>query len=129
MWVTRLLGLPERLRAWLRARSPLRLRRRQEPGRYRVARAIDVPRRICSREVVIVGNPGFEWCALLLCPCGCGDTIMLSLLLETRPRWAVQIDSGFPTISPSIWRTVGCESHFHMTRGYVSVYGTDRPNT
>ncbi len=51
-----------------------------------------------------------------ICPCGCGDLVILSMLEDTSPCWKV-IDKN--TIRPSINRIVGCRSHFEITNGIV----------
>jgi hypothetical protein len=60
-----------------------------------------------------------KW-ALFLCPCGCLDVITLSLQRVHRPRWVVtRSDDGRPSMSPSVWRDVGCLSHFWVDDGRV----------
>jgi len=57
---------------------------------------------------------GFE------CPCGCREVVYLNLLKESRPTWNVEI-RWFKGISirPSVWRKVGCKSHFFLSRGQI----------
>lgn len=44
----------------------------------------------------------------MLCPCGCGQTLHMSLLAEDRPRWEVTVhDDGTPSLHPSVWRRWG----------------------
>src|SRR5260221_1871205 len=53
-----------------------------------------------------------KW-ALLLCPCGCKSVITLPLQTTKRPHWSYRNSrAGRPTLQPSIWRDVGCFSHF-----------------
>lgn len=60
------------------------------------------------------------WLASFLCPCGCGDLIQLSLLRNDSPSWCLTIDEeNLPTLSPSVWRTRGCRSHFYLRRGAI----------
>lgn len=59
------------------------------------------------------------WYALLKCPCGCGDNLMLNLMTDTKPCWKVNISNNRPSIFPSIWRTKKCKSHFWLTQGKV----------
>lgn len=56
--------------------------------------------------------------AILKCPCGCGVIMYLNLIQEIRPRWIITGNS----ISPSIRRIIGCESHFSITNGKVITY-------
>ena len=68
----------------------------------------------------VLGENGHLWSAALLCPCGCGDTIEVSLHQEGRPRWRLtEYGDGKVSLSPSIWRTTGCRSHFILDRGLI----------
>jgi hypothetical protein len=63
---------------------------------------------------------------------GCGDIIQLNLVNGGRPRWRFELHLPTQTISlrPSIWRTVGCRSHFVLRRGHVHwVSGTESVTT
>jgi uncharacterized protein DUF6527 len=58
--------------------------------------------------------------AVLLCPCGCGETIHLSLATDATSSWRLQTHRGNRvTLLPSVWRTVGCKSHFIIYRGHI----------
>ena len=73
---------------------------------------------IVENTITIVGGKNFRKWAYLRCPCGCGDILMLSLLKETTPNWNLKIDRyGRPSITPSIWKTDGCKSHFFIKKG------------
>ena len=62
-------------------------------------------------------GPNFGY---LLCPCGCGETLHLRFLPDRYPRWDLDIEvDGVASIRPSVWRQVGCRSHFVLTRGNV----------
>lgn len=88
--------------------------------RYRWTRVAEPPDRLSPRIVYIVGQGGHLWSAEFLCPCGCGATVRLSLHKEGRPRWTVQTHrDGRVSLSPSIWRKVGCRSHFFITDGLI----------
>ena len=59
--------------------------------------------------VVFRGQP--RW-FVLSCPCGCGEEISVNLDHRTGPAWrSYQTAHGF-TLFPSIWREIGCRSHF-----------------
>ena len=80
----------------------------------------DFPDGIEPGRVYLVGDGSFPWFAALLCPCGCGSTIQLSLLKNDHPRWhAKRHFSGRVTLHPSIWRKEGCRSHFFLQRGQI----------
>ncbi|MEQ9145535.1 MAG: DUF6527 family protein [Parvibaculaceae bacterium] len=54
------------------------------------------------------------------CPCGCGDTIILQLIPEAKPRWTLsQSRGGYPTLHPSVHRQTGCKAHFWLRDGKI----------
>ena len=64
-------------------------------------------------------NGQSKW-ALFRCPCGCDGVITLSLQQTHRPRWLVYLSKGgYPTLRPSVWRDVGCFSHFILQDGRI----------
>ncbi|SKA41286.1 hypothetical protein SAMN02745126_06482 [Enhydrobacter aerosaccus] len=73
-----------------------------------------------EETVYVVGGADYQKWAYMVCPCGCGERIMLSLAKNRRPRWQVEIDwLGRPTIKPSVWQTDGCYSHFWIKKGAI----------
>ncbi len=69
----------------------------------------------------VVGDAKTPFCAAMLCPCECRAPMYLSLVENDEPRWQVKVYSdGTPTMVPSIWRVVGCRSHFFIFRGRVA---------
>ena len=97
---------------WLRPRPA-------DPPQFRFARSEDIPETVEPLTVVAVGEDEHLWYAVLKCPCGCGETIQLSLLQDERPRWRLTSRDGVPTLSPSVWRHRGCLSHFILRDGLV----------
>lgn len=72
----------------------------------------------------LVGEQGHEWHVVMMCPCGCGEKIFLNLLPDTRPLWRLTAHSdGTFTMSPSVWRTAGCGSHFFIRRSRIEWCG------
>ncbi len=70
--------------------------------------------------VYIVGEDDVWWCVALACPCGCGRTIQLNVLPQASPRWSFSVhDDGTISLSPSVWGTRGCKSHFFLKAGYI----------
>lgn len=60
-----------------------------------------------------------KW-ALFLCPCGCRSVITLSLQHAHRPHWTVRASrDSRPSMRPSVWRDIGCRSHFWIEDGRV----------
>lgn len=86
----------------------------------------EIPAVIPSRKLICMLDEGEPWAAALLCPCGCGDTIELMLLQGAEPRWNLSVHRGLPTLHPSVWRNIGCRSHFWVRRGKVHWAGASR---
>lgn len=80
----------------------------------------DLPEKMSVGRVYVVGENGYQWFAALVCPCGCGETLHLNLLPEQRPCWKLELQADRAiTITPSIWRTKGCRSHFIIRDGKI----------
>ena len=76
------------------------------------------PQNIEKDIVYIVGEKRYMKWAYMKCPCGCNETIMLSLNKNSSPSWSVKQDKlGRATISPSINKLDGCKSHFLIKNG------------
>ena len=89
------------------------------PAPFTTIRVEEPPEVLRSRTVYLLGEGEHIWSVAMLCPCGCGEQIQLSTL-DSRPRWSVEIEGdGSVTLSPSVWRTVGCRSHFFLRSGLV----------
>lgn len=79
----------------------------------------ELPDALQKRCLYLIGGTT-PWAAAMLCPCGCGAVIQLSLLNNESPSWTVTFDrAGLPTLSPSVWRTQGCRSHFFLRCGSI----------
>lgn len=71
-------------------------------------------------EIVIVGSGGYYKWAYIKCPCGCCDTISLSLMQKFSPSWKLKFDSSHRiSLYPSIWKIAGCRSHFWIRDGKI----------
>ena len=80
----------------------------------------DMPDVLTPQRVYLVGDQSLPWSAALLCPCGCGVTIQLSLVSGDSPSWRARRHfSGSITLHPSIWRKKDCRSHFFLRRGRI----------
>lgn len=129
------MSLFSRLLEWLRSfggdrRPPEQLERSGRSERSPISsvnfpdiRAVDKPpsnEKVASNTLYFVapnGNP--KW-VLFRCPCGCSSVITLSLQQAHRPRWTLKISpNGRPILYPSVWRDVGCMSHFWVRDGRV----------
>lgn len=83
----------------------------------------EVPDRLKNNYVYILGEGNYLWEAVMLCPCGCGKTLHMSLHKDGRPRWKLEKhNNGTVSLSPSIWRKKGCCSHFFLKKGFVVWY-------
>src|SRR5258708_36766440 len=88
--------------------------------RYRTLSVEEVPDLIKPRVVYAVGEKERPWMAALKCPCGCGESIQLSLLTDDFPSWKLSINRyGVPTLTPSVARTKGCGAHFVLRNGEI----------
>lgn len=86
-------------------------------GLYKLVIVSELPEFPSEKTLYIEGNEKLDdyWYAFLKCPCGCDESIMLNLMDDVKPCWQVSInESGF-SITPSIWRTKNCESHFWLS--------------
>lgn len=88
--------------------------------RVTVTSVRELPAFLKSKRLYIIGGER-PWAAAMLCPSGCGEIIHLSLLDSDSPSWKVRVigRAELPTVLPSIWRTRGCRSHFHLRNGKI----------
>jgi len=77
------------------------------------------PDQIQDKLIYIVGERPYYWMMTFKCPCGCNEVISLNILKTARPRWKFIVRWGKISIYPSIWRKVGCKSHFHVRKGRI----------
>lgn len=89
--------------------------------RFHIERHVDEPEKILPYKVYVIGEEGYEWTAIFVCPCGCCELVRLNLLRgDDRPTWRVSDDrQRIVTIHPSVWRNIGCKSHFTIRDGLV----------
>lgn len=87
---------------------------------YRAVFTDDLPDPLHADCLYVVGEDGVTWYAAMLCPCGCGAVLHMSLHAQGHPRWglSVHLDETV-SLSPSVWRRVGCESHFFLRGGRI----------
>lgn len=112
---TRVFG---RLRS-LGARVAERLGLRPTRVRYKVVE--DLPEAHTSATLYVAGVAPNAWAASMLCPCGCKSVIELNLLAQAKPCWRVTMHSdGSASLTPSVWRTKGCRSHFWLRHGLIN---------
>lgn len=94
--------------------------RKKDPT-YRWKRVEDRPEKLERSMVYLIGDTRHPWQAAMVCPCGCGAEIDLSMVKDDSPSWSSSISAeGRITLHPSVWRTKGCRSHFILKEGSVS---------
>ena len=97
---------------FVRTRWPLR-------RKFKVLPVVELPDTLKKYTLYAIGER-VPWLAALQCPCGCGEIVQLTLLKNESPRWLLRREKdGSATISPSVWRSKGCKSHFFIRKGLV----------
>lgn len=92
----------------------------RRPVPLRTVKVEELPDELEAKKVYVAGENGFEWFAAMLCPCGCGATLHMSLLPDARPRWRLtEHKDGTVSLHPSVWRVKNCRSHFFLRRGLI----------
>lgn len=90
------------------------------PVLIRARSVTELPETLVANQLYIVGEAGWQWYVALLCPCGCNKTLYLNLLPEQHPSWKVNVQAdGTVSLFPSVWRKIGCQSHFWLKQGKV----------
>lgn len=81
----------------------------------------DTPPEVLERGELVIARENEElWAAAFICPCGCEERIELALLPDVKPHWQLRSEQPkAPTLHPSVWRKVGCKSHFWVRKGRV----------
>ena len=93
---------------------------RREPNPFRTVLVEELPDRLDAGVVYVAGEGRHRWFVAMVCPCGCGATLHMSVQLGTSPCWSLlEHQDGTASLSPSVWRKIGCKSHFFLRRGKV----------
>ena len=93
---------------------------RQEPKPLTTIRLGELPDDLDPCAVYVLGEGAYLWFVVMRCPCGCGENLYMTLLPESNPRWQLtEHTNGTISLQPSIWRKVGCRSHFFLRRGRI----------
>ena len=89
--------------------------------RARIVAVVNDAVRLGNDEIVLVGPKDHPKWAMLLCPCGCGETIHVDLMTSHSPHWRmIRHRDGSISFRPSVWLDNGrCGSHFILSRGRV----------
>lgn len=80
----------------------------------------DLPKSLRRNTVYVVMDEGEPWYTSFICPCGCKSVLNMNLLPDESPLWQVcDHNDGTVTIKPSIFRKIGCKSHFWLRHGRI----------
>lgn len=112
--MTSIIGLFMRIWQWITSW----FKRAPEP--LRTVYLEELPELLDPGIAYVLGEGQHKWFVAMLCPCGCRAMVQMSLLPDAQPRWHL-IEHTDKTISlqPSVWRKVGCRSHFFLRRGII----------
>jgi Family of unknown function (DUF6527) len=87
---------------------------------YRTVYVEELPDIVEIEKIYILGEGQYLWSAAMKCPCNCKNVLQMSLHQDGTPRWNLTIhDNGTVSLYPSIWRKVGCKSHFFFKEGKI----------
>jgi hypothetical protein len=67
----------------------------------------------------VIVKRGVPRLMILLCPCGCGDDLLINLDKRAGPAWRYYIKSQRHSLFPSYWRDTECQSHFVVWGDHV----------
>ena len=86
----------------------------------KTVRVEELPESLDPKDVYVLGEGNHLWFVAIVCPCGCRATLQMSLLADAKPRWRlIEHEDGTITLHPSVWRKIGCRSHFFLRRGLI----------
>lgn len=92
-----------------------------DAAKFKIQFADDTPDEIVEGIIFIVQDGNLPESLAFQCPCGCKAKIILNLLPDASPKWSYIIDKkGLIDIYPSIWRKIGCKSHFFVRKSDVN---------
>ena len=86
---------------------------------FQIVHVVEDPDIVAPKRLYAVGENGYLWHAIMLCPCGCEKKISLNLVTDDSPCWTLTDSAGVPTLYPSVRRQVGCHSHFFLRDGRI----------
>lgn len=92
---------------------------KQNNAEFGISYAEDVPSPLPEKTIFVIQDGNAAELLAFKCPCGCGSDILLNLLKDANPQWRYGVENGTISISPSIWRTTGCKSHFFVRESNV----------
>ena len=84
----------------------------------RVESMTDVPDKLGSEIVLVLRKNVAQW-AVFMCPCGCGQRLNVNLMRSAEPHWLMSMRRGKVSLSPSLWATEKCGSHFWLVNNGI----------
>lgn len=88
---------------------------------YKCEFVSDVPDSPKPSIIYFIGSDEYYWQAVMVCPCGCRKLLHMNLMDEHNPYWKYKIDKKKRvTLLPSVYRMVGCKSHFFIQKGKIA---------
>lgn len=87
---------------------------------FHIQEIFELPSCLDPKTIYVIKEGAQKLHASMICPCGCLQVIHLNLLKDADPYWRIRKGkNGSVNLSPSIWRTSGCKSHFFIRSGKV----------
>lgn len=85
-----------------------------------VIREGSMPKYVAPKTLYILNEDGDPWQATMICPCGCNAVLEMNLVPDEKAVWLAKVEKdGTGTLHPSVWRQVGCRSHFFIRNGRI----------
>lgn len=106
---------------WRRFLRFFRRERKRTGPRFRAEYVPELPE-VPGPWTVYLGRDrdGLVWGGALRCPCGCAETIHVNFVPGHDAVWRFQVHpDATVTLSPSVWRTRSCRSHFFIREGIL----------
>src|SRR2546427_8633681 len=91
--------------------APRLARRRKYTGLLVVERVSEIPNDTGEKIFIVARNDKLLW-AVFDCPCRTGHRFTVNLNINEEPRWTLEPDGNFATLTPSLWYGGRCRSHF-----------------
>lgn len=108
------------MREWIRSFGRRYHRWRSTRRRLTVEWLEDLPERTRKDRIYVVGGRAHPWQVVFRCPCGCRQMVYVGVAASLARRWRlVEHMDGTLSLSPSVWRSEGCRSHFFLRRGRI----------
>lgn len=101
--------------------SFFKFKKEEVSGLYKYVVVSELPESPLDKVLYVEGVENIDeyWYALLKCPCGCQEKIMLNLIDDVSPCWYLRKEKSNFSIYPSIWRTKNCKSHFWLKNNKI----------